>query len=314
VATKHEGRSSAQVAADLVRTVGLVGLVRPATTSTHPRSVRHDVTRPESGTVVRLRTVTGAASGLNAGNIPGGLDAPDRTLPVIPEFRPLLPGRSLRRGSTVAVSGATSVVLGLLAAASKTGSWCAVVGMPALGLRAAAEAGIALERLALVPYPGPDWSAVVAAMLDGVDMVVIAPGGPVAVSVTSRLAARARQRGSVLIAYGRWPGADVVLDSTQSRWEGLSQGAGRLHRRQLTVVLRGRGAAARKNAATLWWPAFLPVHTDWSVADWRRRDRANRAGLSLVPSLDVDPGLGTADQSPAARAADEPLAACGAVS
>ena len=42
--------------------------------------------------------------------------------------------------------GATSILLALLAGASAAGSWCAVVGMPSLGLVAAAELGIALDR------------------------------------------------------------------------------------------------------------------------------------------------------------------------
>ena len=39
---------------------------------------------------------------------------------------------------------------------------------------AAAEAGVALERLALVPYPGADLMAVAAALLDGLDLVAVA--------------------------------------------------------------------------------------------------------------------------------------------
>src|SRR5204863_1388353 len=99
--------------------------------------------------------------------------------------------------------GATTLLLALLAVASQAGSWCAVVGVPTLGAAAAAEVGVALDRLALVPYPGPDWATVVAALLDGVDVVVAATPGPVAAVVTGRLSARARHRGSVLVPYGR---------------------------------------------------------------------------------------------------------------
>src|SRR5687768_13037970 len=94
----------------------------------------------------------------------------ERSLPVGAALRPLLPGGCLRRGSTVAISfsgagGATSVLFALLAEASAAGSWCAVVGLPRLGLVAAAEAGVALPRLALVPHPGPDWVDAVGALL-----------------------------------------------------------------------------------------------------------------------------------------------------
>ena len=114
-----------------------------------------------------------------------------RALPVLPELSGLLPGRGLRRGSTVAVAtgraapagGGTSLLLALLAAASQSGSWCAVVGVPALGALAAAESGIALDRLALVPNPGPDWPTVVAALIDGVDLVLTAVPGPISSSI-----------------------------------------------------------------------------------------------------------------------------------
>ena len=204
--------------------------------------------------------------------------APDdahRTLPVPAELRGLLPGRGLRRGSTVAVgtgprspSGGTSLVYALIAEASRAGSWCAVVGVPAFGAVAAADGGVALERLALVPNPGPEWATVVAALIDGVDVVVLAVPGPGAVSgsVTARLAARARQRGSVLVPYGHWDGADLTLRVTRGRWEGLSSGRGRLRRREVTIVARGRGAATQPREITVWMPGFRPLTGTVAIA------------------------------------------------
>jgi hypothetical protein len=328
-------------ATELIRSIGLTGLVRPATAGSgaagdtpiagttlhgpgetasgglvahagrptgdatgteHDAGARHAVhlvpprrepdpslaTAPaRPAPVSPFRGLGTAAAGLNAGDVAGGLGAPDRTLPVLPLLRDLLPGRGLRRGSTVATQGATSLVIALLAAASRAGSWCAVVGLPSLGALAAAEAGVALDRLALVPYPGPDWTTVVAALLDGVDIVVAAPPGPVAGLITDRLAARARQRGSVLVGVGRWPGADVVLDSTRSRWEGLDQGRGRLYRREMTVLVRGRGAASQPREARLWMPALYPVNHAWHGERWSRRDRhSGRPALALVPAPD----------------------------
>ncbi|MTK03675.1 hypothetical protein [Micromonospora sp. CP22] len=184
-----------------------------------------------------------------------------RVLPVRPELTGLLPNRGLRRGSTVAVgvgrhrhSGTTSLLLALLAEASRAGSWCAVVGIPTFGAGAAAEAGIVLDRLALVPQPGPDWPTVVAALIDGVDVVVTAVPSTVSASVADRLAARARQRGSVLVPYGRWDGADVTLQVVRGIWQGLGAGRGRLRRREVTISARGRGAAARPKELTVWLP------------------------------------------------------------
>ncbi len=210
------------------------------------------------------RMINGAAALAELIRPASGTDEPGvhRVLPVLPELSGLLPSRGLRRGSTVAVatgrsapgSGGTSLLLALLSAASRSGSWCAVVGVPALGALAAAESGIALDRLALVPNPGPDWPTVVAALIDGVDVVVAAVPGPVSASIASRLVARTRQRGSVLMPFGHWDGADVTLQVMYGMWEGLGAGHGRLRRREVTITARGRGAAARPREITLWMP------------------------------------------------------------
>ena len=127
--------------------------------------------------------------------------AGERPLPVLSALSPLLPD-GLRRGSAVAVRGSAGLLLALLAGPSRAGAWCAVVGLPGLGLVAAAETGVALERLALVPDPGPDWAAVAGALLDAMDVVVVAPRGRVLDGDVRRLAARARQRGAVLVPFG----------------------------------------------------------------------------------------------------------------
>lgn len=188
----------------------------------------------------------------------------DRMLPVLPELRDLFPGGGLRRGSTVAIEagrGATTLLLATLAATSQAGSWCAVVGMPQLGLVAADEIGISLERLALVPHPGPQWTNVVSVLLDGFDAVAVAPAGQIAASVRLQLAARARQRGSVLVPFGDWDGADMTLSAEKSLWHGLEKGRGRLRRREMTVCARGRGSAARPRRTTFWLPGPPPAET-----------------------------------------------------
>jgi hypothetical protein len=183
-----------------------------------------------------------------------------RVLPVAEPLARLLPAGGLRRGSTVALPpapAATSLLLALLAEASAGGAWAAVVGRPGLGLVAAAEAGVRLERLALVPEPGPDLMAVTVALLDGMDVVAVAGAERAGVRAAERqrLAARAWQRGAVLVALGPWPGADLELSCTDARWQGLDAGAGRLGARQVRVRLRGRGVALAGRSAGLLLPA-----------------------------------------------------------
>jgi hypothetical protein len=190
--------------------------------------------------------------------------APDpsdgRVLPVVAPLARLLPGGGLRRGSTVALPearGATSLLFALLAEASGAGAWAGIVGRPALGMLAAAEAGVRLERLALVPDPGRDLLAVVMALLDGMDVVVVSDAmrGGVRAADRQRLAARARQRGAVLVSLGAWPGADTELSCADVRWHGLGAGVGRLRARQVRVQLRGRGGVTGGRSGEMLLPA-----------------------------------------------------------
>lgn len=181
--------------------------------------------------------------------------AGERTLPVIDALRPLLPGGGLRRGATVGVSGSTAVLLALIAGASAAGSWCAAVGLPWLGVAAAAELGVALDRLALVRYPGREWAATVAALLDGFDVVAVGVPARLRSGDARRLSARARERGAVLVAVGEWQGADVRIRAGPSRWTGLGEGHGHLRARYVPVAVEGRGAAARPRHGRLWLPS-----------------------------------------------------------
>ncbi|GGK26148.1 hypothetical protein GCM10010124_18480 [Pilimelia terevasa] len=217
-----------------------------------------------------LTDLVGVASGYR----PGADEA--RALPVAPALSPLLPGGGLRRGSTVAVASGTALLMALLAETSRRGSWCAVVGVPAFGAVAAAELGIALDRLALVPRPGPDWPEVVAALIDGVDVVAVAVPDAAPPALARRLAARARQRGCVLVPYGRWDGADLTLRMTDGVWQGLGQGRGRLCRRRMAVAARGRGAAARPREVTVWLPGDTGALAPFDRATVRDLPRAPR--------------------------------------
>ena len=90
----------------------------------------------------------------------------------------------------------------------------------------------------------------------GLDFVVLEAGDQVAASVRAQLAARARQRGSVLVPFTTlaWEGADISLTPENSVWHGLGQGSGRLRSRELTVCARGRGSAERPRRSTFWLP------------------------------------------------------------
>jgi hypothetical protein len=220
---------------------------------------------PRADAASRLERARGVLRGLEdraAGVRPvEPVEVDGRTLPVAAPLAGLLPAGGLRRGSTVAVPGgpgSTSLLLALLAEASAGGAWAGIVGRPELGVVAAAEAGIRLERLALVPHPGRDLLAVTSALLDGLDVVAVAGAERAGVRAADRqrLAARARQRGSVLLAIGAWPGADVELSCADVQWQGIgAAGGGRLCARRARIRLRGKGVAPGGRTAHL----LLPV-------------------------------------------------------
>ena len=229
--------------------------------------------------------------------------ARDRRLPVLPALDVLLPASGLRRGTTAAVdarpgvAGATSMALALAAGASRAGSWVAAVGLGSLGLVAASELGVAFERLALVADPGREragWASVVAALVDGFDVVLVAADGRLRAADTRRLVARVRERGAVLVAVGgELPGerSALRLTVTSSRWEGLGEGWGYLQGRRVTVEAGGRGEASRGRRAELWLPgpdgtvaAVEPVAEPIPLGSRRPSSTARSPGAPAGPA------------------------------
>ncbi len=197
----------------------------------------------------------------------------EHRLPVLTALEGLLPDAGLVRGTTVAVTG-TSLALALAAGPSRAGSWVALVGVPWLGLAAVAGLGLALERVAVVAEPEPAvWATVAAALVGAFDVVVVAEPERVRAADARRLAARARERGTVLVAVrpsataagvragGRGDRgdrhgleADLRLALTTVGWEGLGDGHGHLRARRVRVEATGRRRAARPRVVDLWLP------------------------------------------------------------
>jgi len=185
--------------------------------------------------------------------------ATGRVLPVRADIADMLPLGGLSRGSTVAVHGSVALVMALLAEATARGAWAAVVGAPDWGFVAAAELGVALERLAVIPAPGEHLASVIAALIDGMDLVVVGNPEALDASRVRRVMARARQRGTVLLSHGAWPKVDLELRYLSGRWHGMGAGHGYLRRRDMVVEVRGRGAAARSRRVRVVLPTLDPV-------------------------------------------------------
>jgi hypothetical protein len=205
-------------------------------------------------------------------------------LPVIPALRELLPG-GLRQGSVVTSGDWGLLALALAAGAVADGAWCAIVGVPSVGVRAAVDVGLNPDRVLLVAEPGPSWPQVVASLLDGFDIVLLRPPDQPSAQLRRKLEAAARRYGSVLVVAGDWPGAQSRLLVTDTRWIGIGTGHGRLRARKAQVVASGRGAGERPRSAWLWLPGpdgAVTVAVDapgLPGVDEHRQDRDYRAAV-----------------------------------
>jgi hypothetical protein len=64
----------------------------------------------------------------------------------------------------------------------------------------------------------------------------------------SRLAARLRDRGTVLLVQGVWPQAEAALSIAAPEWSGLGAGYGYLTERVLTVTVESRRSPVPRRA------------------------------------------------------------------
>jgi hypothetical protein len=239
----------------------------------------------------------------------------DDLLPVTPPFVDLLGSPGLRRGTTVVIDGgrapgATSLLLGLLAGPSGRGAWCAVVAAPDLGLVAAGELGVDLERLVLVPEPGRRLVPAVGALLDGFDLVCVRLGERISSSDARRVVARVRERRAVLVVVtGRavapagsravaptgstaiWPEVpDVRLEVLSGCFTGIGTAAGDAGAGRITAHLVDVAAHRRRAVpAELVRRLQLPGEEGISTSSASEGPGLDAPGLD-APGLDA-PGL-----------------------
>jgi len=181
-----------------------------------------------------------------------GVGLASTTLETLPAFAGCLPGGALRTGAAYSVSGSTHLAMALLAGPSAAGAWCGVAGVPTFGAEAAAATGVDLSRTILVPDLGDQWTAVLAALIDVLAVIVVRPPLPVAGADAARLGARLRQRGATLVCLGEWPRSEAQLAVTDSDWLGLGAGHGHLLARRVTVTASSRAGGGRR--VQLWLP------------------------------------------------------------
>jgi len=192
----------------------------------------------------RMAVLSGKASGKTGADDP--LPESESRLALPQWLTDALPA-SLPRGTVAVLSGARSLLLGVVAAVTAAGGNVAIVGQPDIGLLAAVEMGADLSRIAVIPDPGTDPVEVAAVLVDGMDLVVLGLGGRRVPQTRARaVVARARNRGcTLLVTDGEWQGAPTRLAARVCGYEltaGGRPGFGRIGRVRLQVggVCAGR--------------------------------------------------------------------------
>lgn len=182
-------------------------------------------------------------------------DVERETLDVVEPLRAVLPDRGLVRGRIVSCSGdaAMSLALRVVSRATQDGSWLAAVGVDHLGVLAAREHRVALERLVVVS-PGETvekWVSAAGIAIEGFGVVVLKVPHRLPARDATRLATRIQARRVVAVCVdpcaSRTPGRglvpDVVLHSTTLAWHGIEEGSGHVQSREIRVEVSGRRVA-----------------------------------------------------------------------
>lgn len=196
-----------------------------------------------------------------------GMPAVRAPLPVAPSLSSLFGDGGVVRGRTVACTGdaALSAALAVSAAATRVGSWLAVVGVPHLGVGAAVEAGVAIERLVLAQPPSAsrEWVTTVAALVEGFDVLIVAPPASLTGHDARRLQSRIVARQSVLLVVdvpgalptSRTSGnasrafvADLDVRANTVSWAGIERGGSHITQRLVHLRVGGRRCPVPREA------------------------------------------------------------------
>ena len=121
------------------------------------------------------------------------------------------------------------------------------------------------------------WADLVAAVLDGFELVITRVPRRLNATTLRRVQARVQAREAVLIVVGE-PGplsADITMEASSPVWEGVEHGWGHLRGRRVTVSSTGR-RVPRPRHTELWLPG-----PDGTVAEAEPVVRAALGGVTM---------------------------------
>ncbi|WP_125175056.1 hypothetical protein [Corynebacterium bovis] len=214
------------------------------------------VARAAGGVEVREVSPGGSTPTGSVGVVPGGVvqggagqgddAAPGarRTAPVPAWLGGHLAAGGLPRGAVTVAADCPPVLVDLLTAVTAAGGCAGVVGYPRLALAAVEAAGGDVGRIVVVPDPAPHAEAVVATLVEGLDLLIYAPAGRRVPPTAARpVEARLRRSRCAFVVCGGddvWPHARLRMAVRSTGVVGLGRGSGRIRGVEVEVSVHGR--------------------------------------------------------------------------
>lgn len=182
------------------------------------------------------------------GAMPDQHPEPEETLSVPQPLAMALSQSGLPKRSVTQLSDTPALAIELIAHATSTGAYVAIVGWPELVLAGVAESGGQLARVITIPDAGLDPYHVVAVLCEGMDLVVYRSAQTVALSpVRARpMLAKLRKGNAALVLVNATVASPAVtIDARVSGYRGIGHGTGRIRGIDIDVSLiqKGRGPA-----------------------------------------------------------------------
>lgn len=190
-----------------------------------------------------------------------GVVSPKGThLPLLEPLQPLF-GGDLPKGWVVSLaaqagSANSSLALALAAATTAQGSWVVALGWPSLGLVAAHNLGVNLNRLVLADVSSSEETLLALDTLVGSVELIMVNNLRLNGREHRHLTSRLRTRGTTLISVNTsWHTTpDITLWASTLSWEGLGNGHGHLRLRRVNIRSRGRRKASQERSVQVWLP------------------------------------------------------------
>lgn len=169
----------------------------------------------------------------------------------------LLPDGVLPAGAVLSVLGpgplhGSASLTAWLLGATQHDRPVAVVGWPELGLVALSEAGVDLSRLYVVPDAGAEPALVLAALVDGFEIVVAGPRVALTPSERRRILARTRRLDTTVLSAMPWEGTAAALVVERSGWTGPDRGDRWIREAHMSVVRHSRADGGGRRFAVVW--------------------------------------------------------------